>query len=141
MQRYNSFAPPGSGDDPADSFREQLMMKYTAFSLVLLLLLSACADKPIVDMKSVDRAKYQVDLQECSTYADEVAVGKKAAGGAVAGAAVGAAIGAIWSGSSVGESAGTGAVLGGTRGTAEGVRDREQVVKQCLRGRGYPVLN
>jgi len=116
-------------------------MKHAILSLLTVLLCSACADKPIVDMKGVDRAQYQIDLQECNAYADEVEVGKKAAVGAATGAAVGAAIGAIWNGSSVGESAGTGAVIGGTQGTAEGVRDREQVVKQCLRGRGYPVLN
>jgi hypothetical protein len=37
--------------------------------------------------------------------------------------------------------AGVGAVTGGARGIAEGERDKVQVVKRCLRGRGYKVLN
>ena len=37
--------------------------------------------------------------------------------------------------------AGVGAVTGGVRGAREGVRETERVVKQCLRGRGYRVLN
>ena len=37
--------------------------------------------------------------------------------------------------------AGVGAVTGGVRGAQEGVRESERVVKQCLRGRGYRVLN
>jgi hypothetical protein len=34
-----------------------------------------------------------------------------------------------------------GAVTGGLRGTQAGLRESERVVKQCLRGRGYRVLN
>jgi hypothetical protein len=37
--------------------------------------------------------------------------------------------------------AGVGAVTGGVRGTQDGIREQEKVVKQCLRGRGYRVLN
>ena len=69
---------------------------------------------------------------------------EKAVKGAVAGAAVGAAIGVIWDGhrgNSPERGAATGAVLGGAGGTGSGVNERNQVVKNCLRGRGYSVLN
>lgn len=116
-------------------------MKHLLLGTLTLLLCGACGNRPIVDMKGVDRAKYEQDLAECRTYADEVQVAQKAAGGAAAGAAVGAVLGAIWSDSGVGESAASGAVLGGAGGTADGVSERDRVVKNCLRNRGYPVLN
>jgi hypothetical protein len=108
--------------------------------ILLATTLGGCANKPIVDMKGVSRAQYEQDLAECGEYADQVEVGKKAVGGAAAGAAVGAAIGAIWN-DSVGKSAATGAVLGGAGGTGHGAEERDRVVKNCLRGRGYKVLN
>ena len=40
-----------------------------------------------------------------------------------------------------GAGAGVGAVTGAVRGLSEGERDKVRVVKQCLRGRGYRVLN
>jgi hypothetical protein len=111
------------------------------------ILLHGCAGKagkPIVDMKGVSPYQYEEDLAECSEYADEVPVGEKAVKGAAAGAVVGAAIGAIWDGhrgNSPERGAATGAVLGGAGGTGSGVNERNQVVKNCLRGRGYSVLN
>jgi len=113
-----------------------------------LLIIAGCASSPgnrtIVDMKGVDPHQYEMDLAECAVYADEVAVAEKAAGGAVAGAAVGAALGAIWDGyggSNVGRGAASGAVLGGAGGLGSGVNERDRVVKNCLSGRGYRVLN
>ncbi|MGE0621161.1 MAG: hypothetical protein AB7I04_21925 [Pseudomonadales bacterium] len=111
---------------------------------LILLAASACTSKPIVDMKGVNRAQYDQDLAECSQYQGEVPVGQKAVGAAVAGAAVGAAVGVIWDGHdghTVARDAGTGAVLGGAGGAASGVSEKSQVVKNCLRGRGYQVLN
>lgn len=114
--------------------------------LIVMAALCGCAGagKPIVDMKGVNSYQYEQDLEECSTYADEVALGQKTAEGAVAGAVVGAAVGAIWDGhrgNSVERSAATGAVLGGAGGAGSGVSERRSVVKNCLRGRGYRVLN
>lgn len=107
------------------------------------LVLAGCAGRgPIVDQKGINQAAYQQDLAECERYAQQVGVGKKAGAGALGGAAVGAAIGAILGNSdTVERAAGTGAVLGGTRGAAAGANERSQVVKNCLRGRGYRVLN
>ena len=105
---------------------------------------SSTPGKPIVDMKGVNRYQYEQDLAECSEYADEVNVAGKTAGGAAAGAAVGAAVGAIWDGyrgNSPERGAATGAVVGGAGGAGSGLNERSQVVKSCLRGRGYRVLN
>jgi outer membrane lipoprotein SlyB len=125
------------------------MTRRTALSCctLALLTLSGCAgsvNKPIVDMKGVNPYQYEQDLAECSGYGDEVAVGQKAVTGAAAGAAVGVALGAIWDGyrgSSPARGAGTGAVLGGAGGATKGVTEQSRVVKNCLRGRGYAVLN
>ena len=100
-------------------------------------------DAPIIDRKDVDMAKYAIDKAECQQYAAEVKQGEKVARGVIGGAVVGGAIGAIVNrGSNSAErGAGVGAVTGGVRGTQEGIREQEKVVKQCLRGRGYRVLN
>ena len=113
------------------------------------LVLGGCAHREraptgvIVDMKGVDRARYENDIAECSAYVDQVAVGEKAAVGAAGGAVVGGLIGAAVGGSrdSAKEGAGAGAVVGGAKGTLHGVRERRQVMRNCLRNRGYSVLN
>lgn len=118
-----------------------------ALSLSILTLAWGCGStpgKPIVDMKGVNQYQYEQDLEECSAYADEVNVAGKAVGGAAAGAAVGAAVGVIWdghNGNSPGRGAATGAVVGGAGGTGSGLNERSGVIKNCLRGRGYRVLN
>ena len=52
------------------------------------------------------------------------------------------AIGAITgNSSSAARGAGVGAVSGGAKGASQGEQDEVRVVKNCLRGRGYRVLN
>lgn len=99
-------------------------------------------NNPIIDTKGVNLAQYDRDLVECQAYADEVEVAQKAAAGAVAGAAVGGVFGAVIGNSNTAKrGAGVGAVGGGARGVGEGIRERERVIKSCLIGRGYRVLN
>ena len=108
------------------------------------LLLVGCSSHPgpIVDTKGVNMASYDADLTECREYSDQVAVGEKAAKGAASGAVVGGAIGAIVGNSSnAARGAGVGAVTGGAKGVSRGEQDKVKVVKNCLRGRGYRVLN
>ncbi|WOJ92175.1 YMGG-like glycine zipper-containing protein [Congregibacter variabilis] len=113
--------------------------------VVALIFLGACTttDEIIIDRKGVDMARYAADKAECEAYADEVRTGEKAARGAASGAVVGGAVGAIVRDSSQGalQGAGVGAVTGGARGVSEGERDKVRVVKRCLSGRGYRVLN
>ena len=117
--------------------------------LMVIMLLTGCAtsdpfvDAPIIDRKGVDMAKYAADKAECEQYAAEVNRGEKIARGAIGGAVIGGAIGAIANrrSNAAERGAGVGAVAGGVGGAREGSREAEQVVKQCLRGRGYRVLN
>lgn len=101
------------------------------------------ADRVIVDTKGVDLNAYYQDLDDCQHYADDVAVGRRAVGGVVAGAVIGGAVGAIAGGNSrtAERAAGVGGVVGGAKGAGSGLRERDRVVKNCLSGRGYRVLN
>ena len=86
----------------------------------VLLTASAGAEvRPIVDMKGVNETRYEKDLAECQGYAKEApGMGITAAKGA-----------------------GAGAVVGGAGGAYKGNESQEAVVKKCLVGRGYKVLN
>ncbi len=119
-------------------------MKYYLSPVVpalTLLLIGACTttDEIIIDKKGVDMARYEQDLAECRSYSAEVRTGEKVARGAASGAAVGGLIGVITGDAA--EAAGVGAVTGGARGASQGTQQEVQVVKNCLRGRGYRVLN
>ncbi len=114
-------------------------------ALVAAIALSACTttDEIIIDRKGVNMARYEADKADCESYASGVRTGEKAARGGASGAVVGGAVGVIAGDSSeaAARGAGIGAVTGAARGVSEGERDKVRVVKQCLRGRGYRVLN
>lgn len=120
-------------------------MRYSWLILVIITLatVSACtSNRIIIDKKGVDMSRYADDLRECESYAAEVPVGKEVAKGAARGGVIWGAIGAIFGDSrSAKRSAGAGAVTGGAAGGAKAEHEQQQVVKQCLRGRGYKVLN
>ena len=112
------------------------------------LLVAACSamkdpSGAIVDLQGVDRNQYEIDLADCRAYADEVPVGKHVATGAVGGAATGA-VGGVVSGANttgIGQAAGVGAVYGGAIAGVSAVGEHRHVLRECLRGRGYRVLN
>jgi len=119
------------------------------FALCSLVLITAvgCAGadvRPLVDMKGVNEAAYEKDLQECQAYAkDQSGMGETAAKGAGAGAVVGGLLGLVTGSNKTGiiQAAGAGAVIGGAGGAFSGNQAQEAVVKRCLSGRGYKVLN
>jgi outer membrane lipoprotein SlyB len=115
------------------------MRRYSACLLALGLLGCSSHPEPIVDTKGVNMAQYQRDLEECQQYAKQVNPAEGVARGAAGGAAVGAAIGAI--GGNAGHGAAIGAISGGASSGVKGDRERQEVVKRCLAGRGYKVLN
>lgn len=122
---------------------EQIFRGFRHLSIsCLCVLLAACssAPGPIVDTKGVDMARYRADLADCETYAEQVRIERGVVKGAAGGAAVGAATGAILD-KDVGEYAGVGAVAGGAKSAVRGDREKSQVVKNCMRYRGYRVLN
>jgi hypothetical protein len=105
--------------------------------------LGGCASqksRPVIDPAGVDMAQYEADLAECEQIAQQVE--QKAPAGAAEGAVVGGAIGAILGGTDRAvRSAGVGAVAGGAGGAARTEREKSTVVKNCLRNRGYKILN
>ena len=119
--------------------------KFRLFSAMLFgsLLVAGCASKtskPIIDPEGVDMAQYESDLAKCEQVAEQVE--QKAGNEAVSSAVVWGAIGAIFGDA---EGAAMGAAAGAVKGGAEGSQDtnmeRSKVVKNCLRSRGYNVLN
>ena len=103
------------------------------------LLLGACATPPIIDTHNVDMAQYEKDLADCEEIAEQVQAGTLTAKSAAFGAGVGAAYGVV--GGDVGHAAATGAVTGGSGGLLKADNEKAKVTKNCLRHRGYAVLN
>ena len=111
--------------------------------------LAACAQsyQPVIDTKNVDNAKYQQDLRECRQYAEQVnpyeraAIGTLigAAGGAALGAVTGAVVGAPGAGAAIG--AGVGGLGGAAVGGGTGIEQQKTIIDNCLKNRGYAVLN
>jgi uncharacterized protein YcfJ len=119
-------------------------MKYRSLIVVCALAITACTttDEIIIDEQGVDMNAYQRDLADCRRYGEQVKTGEKTAKGAASGAVVGGLTGAIFGGSSgAATGAGVGALGGGVRGADEGERTEVEVVKRCLAGRGYRLLN
>ena len=113
-----------------------------AYPILAILCLAGCSShpEPIIDAAGVKMTVYEEDLAECQGYAEQVRIEQGMARGAIVGAATGAAIGVIRD-NDIGEDAGVGAVLGGSKSGVQGAREKENVVKRCLRYRGYRVLN
>jgi len=111
------------------------------YGSTLSLALGGCSahPEPIIDTVGVNMAAYEADLEQCTAYSEQIRIEKGAAKGAAGGAVVGAATGAI--SGDVSRGAGYGAIWGATRYGTEADRDRQMVVKRCLRYRGYQVLN
>ena len=117
---------------------------------------AADANNVVVDMTQVqDYNQYQIDLQQCEGLAvqnqPDAPQRDSVAGTAVKGAAVGAAAGAV-SGGSGSKAAKKGAGIGVIAAASRNSRNRraasanastqaDQIVKNCMRGRGYNVLN
>ncbi len=112
--------------------------------MTLLVVLSGCAGQRqvIVDQRGTDPVLYQRDRAECEAYARQLRSGEKVAGKTAGGAVVGGAVGAAAGNSTTAQrGAGVGAVLGFFRGLGGASREQHMVVKRCLSGRGYRVLN
>ncbi len=121
----------------------------------LLVALMGCAgsSQPFVYEPLVDTARpgfnqqqYLVDLQQCRQYADQQNVAGGAAVGTLGGAAGGAALGAVGgaiagdAGEGAAIGAATGAIVGLVGGTAYGVSRQQEILDNCLIGRGYNIL-
>ena len=119
------------------------MKKYLLLSLIVgsLLITTGCArhTKIIIDPQGVDMGRYQADLEDCRHLAQQV--DSKVASGIVGGAVVGAVVGEILGGHGTRATSQLGALSGGLKGAGATRRERTRVIKNCLRNRGYQVLN
>jgi outer membrane lipoprotein SlyB len=115
-----------------------------AAALATVGLLAGCATyRPLVDMRDVaDRDQYERDIADCQNYAGSVSPGASAGAGAIFGAILGAALGAAVGDREVAiDAARFGAVEGAVAGGAAGAGTQVQIVRNCMSGRGYLVLN
>ena len=119
------------------------MKKILLISLIISLVsVTGCARRAqiIIDPYGVDMARYQQDLAECQHLSRQVE--SKVGEGIVGGAIVGAIAGSIIGGNGTADTtAKLGALSGGLQGGASTKQERMRVVKNCLRNRGYQVLN
>jgi outer membrane lipoprotein SlyB len=119
------------------------MIKIVTLTIAAVLL-TGCATRgagfsPIVDSKYKDLNILERDVGECQDFAKkQMGAGGGAAFGAIAGALLGAALAPRGYRNNV---AAYGAVTGGLAGGASANQSQEMIIKRCLSGRGYNVLN
>lgn len=115
-----------------------IMLAAVSFSLV------ACSSskRVIVDPQGINQVQYQRDLSDCQQVASQVSTARDSGEGALGGAAIGGLMGAIFGNSrTAAVGAGAGAVLGGAGKAGDAQQEKSRVLKNCMRGRGYRVLN
>ncbi len=113
---------------------------------VALCILGGCATAPrgatyvpLVDMKGKTEALFSADLKDCQGYADQrLSAERSAAAGAVVGALLGALIAPRGYKTST---AAVGAGAGAAGGAGNAQQRQEFIVKMCMSGRGYMVLD
>ena len=112
--------------------------------LVISAFVTGCATRganyqPMVDTKNKSAAAIAQDTMECQQFAKKT---MDAASGAVAGAIAGAVLMAlIMPHGYRNYAAGQGAAAGAVAGAASATDTQETIIKRCLAGRGYSVLN
>ncbi|TMV06912.1 glycine zipper family protein [Ruegeria sediminis] len=122
------------------------MIRFPKISLVpLVCLVGACANsganyQPVID--GPVGPNYNADLAQCqSLAASQPLADGKTAGSVAVGAGVGAATSAILDdGDNLGEAAAVGALGGLTSSAIQKNAQRESIVRNCMRGRGYNVV-
>ena len=99
-------------------------------------------DIAVIDTRGVDESVFKKDYSECSDFAKNIDLTERTLKqGAVAGA-TGAAVGAIIGGEEAAKKiGGSAAVLNAVEANLDGRNEQAKIIKNCLRGRGYKVLN
>lgn len=94
---------------------------------------------PVVDLQGRDQNRYQQDLAECQALSEQRGdTAQQAVAGAVAAALIGAILAPSGHRNNV---AGRSALLGAGAGAGTAIQTQQDIVKRCLAGRGYSVLN
>ena len=124
--------------------------KIKIWLLSTLLVIAGCTSNPkaqptggiIIDNKGVDMPTYYQDLHECRNFAAQINIGGPVVEKTITGALIGGAVGAITGDSGTAKrAAGVGGLLGAVKGSGQVRSEKQKVLKNCLRGRGYRVLN
>ena len=119
------------------------MQKLVA-TIAALALLTGCATRgagyvPLVDTQGKQQDALDNDVAQCQQYAQQRA---SAGTGAIIGAVIGGLLGAALAVKGYrNEVAGRTAAFGALGGAAEATETQETIIKRCLAGRGYNVLN
>jgi len=121
------------------------MKKTLALSLAFLLsfFLISCAGstyRPIVDTQGIDFNRYEADLQQCQQFSTQT---NDATTSAAVGATAGAVLGSVLAGVVGGDRSATAkltAIEGAIVGGASGETNQRNIIRRCLSGRGYRVL-
>ena len=124
-------------------------MRKIIFALSIIIVSSCASYAPVVDPQSVkNEDRYYRDQAECKAIASQnTSTAKNVAKDTVIGGAVGAGTGALLGviTGSVTTGLAAGALIGGVAGGAKGAYDSdknyETIYRNCMRGRGYNVLN
>lgn len=124
-----------------------MLFRHGIICLVLTTFLVACSDaatryEPVIDGPLGE--KYPQDLNECrSLAASQGSLGNDAGGKAAAGAGIAAATTAIFnnSGTNVLDAAVVGAAAGLTASAFEQNKRKERIIRNCLKKRGYAVVD
>jgi len=94
---------------------------------------------PLVDMQGRDPIAFEADLATCQSFA---ASQERAAAFAVIGAVTFGVVGALLTARGYrNEVAPKLAAVGAAAGAADGIGTQQEIIKRCLAGRGYSVLN
>lgn len=98
--------------------------------------------RPIIDTQGVDAGKLECDLSDCQAYAAQINPVQNAVSNAMAGAILGALFGLAigdhgWAARAGAQGGAVGGALGGAGGAAAA---QTNVVRNCMAGRGYRVL-
>ena len=98
------------------------------------------AYRPIIDTQGVDFNRYEADLRDCQSFSTQTAdAATSGAVGAAAGAVLGSVLAGV-SGDNRKSSAELGAIAGAIIGGAGGETNQRNIIRRCLAGRGYRVL-
>lgn len=119
-------------------------MKRSAAAMVIVLMITGCATRgsnyaPLIDTQGHQQDQIAADTAACQAYATQR---MDAASGAVAGAVIGALLGAVLMPRGYRNAgAGYGAAFGAASGAGAANDTQETIIKRCMAGRGYNVLN
>jgi len=123
--------------------------KFVALAAAFAVAGCASGYRPVIDpyTSKAPQGYYDHDLAYCQNLADQVPTGNEAASNALGGAALGAIAGGIIGsfsgdfGKGLAAGAGIGAATGAARGTVSAEQEKRRVIDNCMRARGYNVLN